>query len=472
MRPLRSPACRMALLAWSLLAGGCAVGPDFTRPDLARDYPSPDAVAPPVRETPTDWWSGFGSAPLDARVVRALRNNPDVQAAQAALMAARETAAAGRGSLFPSLGAEVNPTRQKTSGALSSVPADGSYVYSLHTASLTMAYSPDLFGGTRRSLEALFSQADAQQAQWQATRQTLIANVVVGFIQEASLAAQLQSIDAAIATQQRSLGILQQRLALGDAARSDVLLQTAALAGVQAQRPAVEKQLAQQRDRNAALEGLGAASVDPAPATLAAIRLPAGLPTRVPSEWLEDRPDIRMAEAQWHAARAQVGVATAMRLPSLTLTAGGGSSAASFGRLFGPGTAFWNLAGDLAAPLFDGGTLRHRQRAAEAADRQAAAVYRSTVINAFANVADALHAREADDRGLVLATAARDAAAEGYRVAQAQSAAGDISTLTLLASEQALRTAELAQVVAQAQQLEDAAALLQAIAPGADRPEP
>jgi NodT family efflux transporter outer membrane factor (OMF) lipoprotein len=466
MMSLPSRACRMTLLAWSLLAAGCAVGPDFTHPELSRDDPSPGAVPAPVRDRHAPWWSGFGNARLDARVARALRNNPDVQAAQAALMAARETAAAQRGSFMPSVSADMSPTRQKTSGALSSVPADGSYVYSLHTASLTTAYSPDLFGGTRRSVEALVAQADAQQAQWQATRQTLIANVVVGFIEEASLAAQLQSIDAAIATQQRSLDIVRKRLALGDAARRDVLLQSAALASAQAQRPAVEKQLAQQRDRNAALEGLGAVPTDTVPAALASIRLPADLPASVPSAWLEDRPDIRMAEAQWHAARAQVGVATAMRLPSLTLTAGAGHSAASFGRLFGPGTAFWNLAGDLAAPLFDGGALRHRQRAAEAADRQAAAVYRSTVINAFANVADALHAREADDRGLALATAAREAAAQSYQVAQAQSAAGDIGMLTLLAAEQTLRTAELALVTAQAQQLEDAAALLQAIAPG------
>ncbi|WP_051938833.1 efflux transporter outer membrane subunit [Luteibacter sp. 9135] len=465
MMPLHSYVRRMAILAWPLLAAGCAVGPDFRHPDLARDYPSPDALAAPVRDLRADWWSGFGNAQLDARVARSLRNNPDVQAAQAALMAARETAEAQRGSFFPAVSAEVNPTRQKTSGALSSVPADGSYVYSLHTASLTMAYTPDLFGGNRRSVEALVSQADAQEAQWQATRLTLIANVAVGFIQEAGLAAQLQAVDAAVQTQQHSLEIVQKRLALGDASRGDVLLQTAALAAVQAQRPALEKQLAQQRDRNAVLEGLGAAAPDADPATLASIRMPADLPASVPSAWLEDRPDIRMAEAQWHAARAQVGVATAMRLPSLTLTAGGGSSAASFGSLFGPGTAFWNLAGDLAAPIFDGGALRHRQRAAEATDRQAAATYRSTVINAFANVADALHAREADERGYQLALAARDAAAQSYQVAQAQSADGDISTLTLLAAEQTLRNADLTLASAQMQRLEDAVALLQAITP-------
>jgi NodT family efflux transporter outer membrane factor (OMF) lipoprotein len=454
--------------ALALLIAGCAVGPDFVKPDLAKDFPSPAAATAPLPDESSRWWSSFGAPAIDERVERALRNSPDIQAAQESLVAAQETATAQRGGFFPVVTADLNPTRQKTSGALSSVPSDGSYVYNLHTAQLSVGYTPDLFGANRRNVESLVAQAEAQRYQWQATRLTLIATLCVGLIEEASLQAQLEAIDQSIRVQQQSLEVVQKRLALGDAARNDVLLQAAALAATQAQRPAIEKQWAQQRDRNAALEGNHTVDPNASSIALGDIVLPKDLPTSIPSAWLEKRPDIQAAEAQWHAASAEVGVAVAARLPVLTLNASGGSAGARFGDLFGPGTAFWNLAGDLTAPIFDGGMLKHRQRAAEASNRQAAALYRSTVINAFANVADALHAVETDGRAFELAQASREASLGSYRVAQAQFAAGDISLLSLLAAEQGWRDAELALITAHAARLEDAVALKQSIAGGSD----
>jgi NodT family efflux transporter outer membrane factor (OMF) lipoprotein len=454
----------LVLLGVMLGTVGCTVGPDFTRPDLAATYPSLLGIERPHAQVSAPWWSALGNAVLDAHVARALRNSPDVEAAQAALISARELKEAQRSTLFPTIVADARPSRQRTSGALSSVPADGTYVYDLHTARLSLTYTPDLFGGNRRSIEALLAQTDAQRYQWEATRLTLIANVCLGQIIEASLQAQLDAVDASVVIQQRSLDIVQRRLALGDASHSDLLLQAASLATTQAQRPALEKQLSQQRDRDAALEGSHTTDdLAPAPA-MASITLPRDLPTQAPSVWLERRPDIKLAEAQWHAASANVGVAIAARLPVLSLSADMGSSAATLGKLFGPGTAFWDMAGDLAAPLFDGGALKHRQRAAEASNRQAAALYRSTVINAFANVSDALRAREADERAYRLAERSRDIALESYRIAQAQYAAGDVSTLTLLSVEQGWRDAELALITAQMNRLEDAVALLQSTA--------
>lgn len=294
----------------------------------------------------------------------------------------------------------------------------------------------------------------------------MIANLCVGLIEEASLQAQLDAIDQSVRVQQQSLDIIRKRLALGDAPQSDVLLQAATLAATQAQRPPIEKQWALQRDRNAALKGSRAVDPHASSIALGDIVLPKDLPTSVPSVWLAKRPDIQAAEAQWHAASAQVGMAVAARLPALNLSASGGSAAARFGDLFGPGTAFWNLAGDLAAPIFDGGMLKHQQRAAEAGNRQAAALYRATVISAFANVADALHAVEIDGQALQLAQAGREASLGGYRTAQAQFTAGDISLLSLLASEQGWRDAELTLITAQAARLEDAVALKQSIASG------
>ncbi|MDR6641178.1 NodT family efflux transporter outer membrane factor (OMF) lipoprotein [Luteibacter sp. 1214] len=461
-----------SLLMGGLLVSmaGCAVGPDFAKPDLAKAFPSPTVPATVSPDERDHWWSSFGAPAMDERVARALRDSPDIQAAQEALLAAQETALAQRGAFFPAVTAGVNPTRQKTSGALSSVPADGSYVYSLHTAQLSIGYSPDLFGANRRAVESLVAQADEQRYQWQAARLTLIANLCVGLIEEASLQAQLDAIDQSVRVQQQSLEIARKRYALGDAAQSDVLLQSATLTATQAQRPAIEKQWLKQRDRNAALEGRHMVDAGERSLALSDFTLPTDLPTSVPSAWLEQRPDIQAAEAQWHAASAQVGVAVAARLPALTLSASGGSSAARFGDLFGPGTAFWNLAGDLAAPILDGGTLRHQQRSAEANNRRAAALYRSTAMNAFADVGDALHALEADRRAFDLAQAARGTALASYRIAQTQYAAGDMSLIALLTTEQAWRDAELSLITARAARLEDAVALKQSIASGSEDP--
>lgn len=466
MNPLNVSVPTLLIGGLLSLVAGCAVGPDFARPDLAKAFPSPDVVSTNAPGDDDRWWSSFGSPAMDARVASALRNSPDLQAAEEALVAAHEAALAHRGTFLPTVTADLNPTRQKTSGSLSSVPADGSYLYSLHTAQLSLAYSPDLFGAGRRSFESLQAQVDQQRYQWQAARLTLIANLCVGLIEEANLHAQLDAIDASIRIQQESLDIVRKRFALGDASRSDVLRQAATLAATQAERPGIEKPWAQQRDRNAALEGSHAVDPSSPSLALADFALPADLPTRVPSAWLERRPDIQAAEAQWHAASAQVGVAIAARLPALNLSASTGSSAVRFGDLFGPGTTFWNLAGDLTAPLFNGGTLKHQQRAAEANDRRAAALYRSTAINAFADVADALHAVETDGRAFDLAQGAEDAASASYRVARVQFDAGDISLDTLLTAEQAWRDAELSLIKARAARLEDAVALKQSIASG------
>src|SRR5262249_31254425 len=167
-------------------------------------------------------------------------------------------------------------------------------------------------------------------------------------------------------------------------------------AQVQQQVPPLQKQLEQTRNLLAALAGRFPSEPLAETFELAGLQLPQELPVGLPATLVAHRPDVRVAEAQLHAASAQIGVAIANRLPQSTLTAAAGGSSTALTQMFANGNPFWSLVGNVLQPLFAGGTLRHRQRAAEAAFAQAAAQYRSTVLSAFQNVADALYALQSD----------------------------------------------------------------------------
>jgi hypothetical protein len=182
---------------------------------------------------------------------------------------------------------------------------------------------------------------------------------------------------------------------------------------------------------------------------------------------VEQRPDIQSAEAQLHAASALIGVAVAAQLPQFTLTANAGTVANQIGQLFiTPGTAFWSVAGNVAQTIFDAGTLLHKKRAADAAFDQAAAMYRSTVITAFQNVADALHALQSDAETLKAAYAAERAAFKSLEIAHRQLQLGAIGYLGLLTTQNTYQTALVALVQAQAARYADTAALFQALGGG------
>ncbi len=392
-----------------LLLAGCAVGPDFQRPvapnvDRYTPQPLPGQMASVAvkggevqrfvqdMDIPGQWWTLFHSKPLNDLIAQALKANPDTGAAQAALRVAWENVHAQQGAFFPSVEANFNPTRQQVSSQLASPLASGSNIFSLHTAQVSVSYVPDVFGGNRRQVESLKAQADSQRFQLEATYLTLTSNIVAAAIQEAAFRGQIAATKRIIEIQSRSLELLQRQYALGQVAVLDVAAQEAALAQVQATLPPLEKQLAQQRDLLARLVGRFPNETLDGEFELSSLQLPQELPVSLPSKLVAQRPDVRSAEEQLHSASAEIGVSIANRLPNISLSANAGSSATAINQLFTSGTGFWALAGNLTQPIFQGGTLLHRQRAAEAAYDQAAAQYRSVVLTAFQNVADTLHA--------------------------------------------------------------------------------
>jgi NodT family efflux transporter outer membrane factor (OMF) lipoprotein len=339
----------------------------------------------------------------------------------------------------------------------------GTPLYNLFTPQVTISYVPDVFGANRRAVESLAAQAQASRFQLDATYLTLTANVVATAIQEASLRAQIAGTERVIALERESLAVLRRELELGAIAESDVYAQDAALAQLEATLPPLTKQLHQARDQLAVLTGRLPADFTPARFTLEQLSLPVDLPLGVPSQLVERRPDVRAAEAQLHAATAQVGVAIANLLPQLTITGDIGSTAALFTDLFKPGTGFWNLGAHASQTLFAGGTLVHRKRAADAALDQAAAQYRTAVLTAFQNVADALHALDSDADALRAASRSEGAAQKSLDVVRHQLELGSVSYLALVNSEQTYQQAVVSLAQARGNRYADTAALFQAL---------
>ncbi|MEW9623332.1 efflux transporter outer membrane subunit [Rhodanobacter geophilus] len=475
---------RVAALAVApLLLAACAAGPDFKAPAP----PAVDGYAPrPVKTTaatpnvaggsaqhfeagayiPGDWWTLFHSAPLDALIETALKHNHDLKAAQAALRVAHENMLAQRGAFLPSVSANLSASRQRQPGSLAPVPESNAFLYNLYTPQLSISYTPDVFGGNRRAVESLQAQEQAARFQMIATWNTLASNVAVAAIQLASLQAQIDATRQLVDANTRMLDILRYQYDKGYASRVDLAAQESQLAQTRATLPPLEKQLLQQRDQLAVLAGRFPSQATGDQVRLDRLQLPTALPLSLPSALVAQRPDVRQAQANLHAASAEIGVATAARLPNITLSADAGSTALEFSRLFTGGTGFWDLGAGITAPIFEGGSLLHQQRAAKAAYVEASEQYRSTVLAAFQNVADTLAALDQDAKALQSAAQAEQAAKLTLDLTEHQLKDGYASNLQWLTAEQTWQQARITLVQAQANRFADTAALYQALGGG------
>jgi NodT family efflux transporter outer membrane factor (OMF) lipoprotein len=469
----------LIVTASTLLLAGCMVGPDFLRPAAPPDVGYTEEAMPSKtisadthggeaqhllagRDIPGEWWHLYQSPALRALIAEAVKANPNLAAARATLTQAHELQLAGTGALFPTVSASASSTREKFS--LIGLGGSGGSIFSVNSASLSVDYVLDIWGGTRRNIESLEAQTEFQRFELEAAYLTLTANVVTAAVQEASLRGQIAATQQIIDIESQTLERLKREFAAGASNNTAILQEAATLAQTRATLPPLQKSLAQTRDQLAALLGRPPSDMPSAQFELADLTLPQELPVSLPSKVVEQRPDIRAAEATLHSTSAQIGVAIANMLPQLSLSAALGST--SSGALFQPGGGIWSLGGSLAQPIFQGGTLLHRRRAADAAFEAAAAQYRGTVIIAFQNVADALHALQLDAETLNAQLASEHAAADSLTVARRQLDLGATNYLTLLNAEQTYQQAHLSLVQAQAARFSDTAALFQALGGG------
>ena len=463
---------------------GCAVGPDFRSPDapVVREYtPEPlpkETVSVPVhggetqsfvsgRDIPAEWWAIFRSDALDRLVRQALKESPTLAAAEASLRQAQENLRARSGTVYyPSVDGKFSVDRQRYTGASSGQPSAEPNTFTLYNASVSVSYTLDIFGGGRRELEGLRAQVDYQNFQLEAAHLTLTSNIVTTAVQEASLRSQIRATRDIIEMLQNQLDIVTSQFELGGVSKTDVLVQQTQLAQTRATLPPLEKELAATRNQLAVYLGRFPGEGGLPEFELEGLHLPGELPVSLPSSLVRQRPDIRASEELLHAASAQVGVATANLYPQITLTGSLGSSGVRIEDLFSGGTALWSLAAGLTQPIFRGGELTAKRRAAIAAYDQALAQYRDSVLQAFRNVADSLYALETDARTLRAQADAEASARDSLSLTRDQFRLGAVNYLTLLVAQYQYHLARINLVRAQAARFADTAALFQSLGGG------
>jgi NodT family efflux transporter outer membrane factor (OMF) lipoprotein len=467
-----------------LTLASCAVGPNFKSPGAPAaanggaytPEPMPQkTVGAPGRagvaqgfsngqDIPAQWWRVFHSDALDRLIRASLTRSPNLAAAQAALRQAQETLNAQTGVLlYPRVDGQLGVRRESIAPGSA---AGGSNLFTLYHASVDVTYTLDVFGASRRTIENLRAVVDYQRYQVEAAYLALTANLVTSAIREASLRAQLRATREVLAAQERQLEIVEKQFATGAIAQFTVLIQRTQVAQTRTTLPPLEKLLAQTRHQLSVYAGKLPSESGMPEFELASLQLPADLPVSLPSSLVRQRPDIQASEALLHEASALIGVATANLYPQITLSGSIGSAALQAGSLFGPGSGLWSIAAGLLQPVFNGGALNARRRAAIAAYDQAAAQYRATVLTAFQNVADALRALDSDASALKAQADVEALARESLELATRQYELGAVSFLALLDAQRTYQQTRIGLAQAQAARYADTAALFQALGGG------
>jgi NodT family efflux transporter outer membrane factor (OMF) lipoprotein len=463
---------------------GCAVGPNFhspaapatanytrgQQPDVTTDAPVAGGAAQTFvsdRDIPADWYGLFQSQQLDELVRRALHDSPTVEAAKASLRSAEDTYIAERGALLlPQADGQLGVTRQRSSGAAFGDPSIPASIFTLYNATVNVSYRLDIFGASRRQLEQLRAQADFQRWELEAANLTLTGNVVTTAFDVASLSDQIAAVKDVVAAETEQYKVVQRQFEVGGASKSDVLSQQAQLAQARAVVPGLEKALAQAQHRLAVLAGRTPDDASVPDFVLDHFTLPTELPVTVPAKLVRQRPDVQAAEAQLHQATAAVGLATANLYPQLNLTGSIGTDSVTSGGLFGAGTGTWSAGASLLQPLFHGGELRYKRRAAVADLEHADATYRQTVLAAMEEVADTLRALESDAHALQAQVEAEKASSDAFEISKRQFRVGGVSYVTVLNAQRLFLEARQSRVQAQAARYSDSAALFQALGGG------
>jgi NodT family efflux transporter outer membrane factor (OMF) lipoprotein len=468
------------VLLIAVVLAGCMVGPDFHSPSstavigyapkpMATQTVSADVVGggaqifEPGYDIPAEWWTLFRSQQLNQLIAEAIAKNPNLQAAQAALRVAAEDVSAQQGYLYPSIVGGVAGKRERRLFYEKGIPSGVGAPYNLFNAGVDVSYTLDVFGGIRRQIEAYRAVEEYQRDQLEATYLTLTGNVVTAAIQEASLYDQIAATLELEKDERDQLNIVRHEFELGGASEADVLTQQTLLAQTDATLPPLRKQLEIERDLIRLLTGHFPSEDLRERFDLKSIHLPEKLPLSLPSNLVEQRPDVRAYQALVHQASAEIGVATANMLPQFTI---GASLSDYVGAAVNPAVLAADIFGGITQPIFEGGTLLHRRRAAIAGYDQALTEYRYTVLVAFQNVADALHALQFDAATVRADAIAERSAERNLSVARTQYDGGYIPYLSLLSAENYYQQTLLTLIQAQAMRYADTAALFQALGGG------
>ena len=490
-RALLAPTCLLsACLLPACLLSACAVGPDFhapAGPQGAEGYAQPaptraTAASPDAAPTadlganqgqgPTArWWQAFGSPDLNALVARALANNPGLAASNATLARANARTMAVAGARLPQLDANARAEHEKINLAAfgfnpASFPGITNPEIDLYSVGGGVSFDPDLWGRNRRALEQARAEGAAQAHQTEAAHLALAGRVVGEYLTIAAIRDAIATQSALIGESRRNLTLTRARKEAGSGTQVEVLSAQAQLSAAEGALPALQQNLAEDRDLLATLLGITPAELGATDYSLSQLTLPAAVPVALPSALVHQRPDILTAEARLHAAVAGIGVAQANLYPNITLGATMEQAANITSQLFSPNFRGFDLFGGVSAPIFHGGTLRAAKRGAEAEARAAAASYRETVLGAFAQVSDLLSGLNTDAAALASARQTASLAEQSLALSRLSFQVGNSGILQVLDASRANQRARMTLLEAQSRQYLTIARLYVATAGG------
>jgi NodT family efflux transporter outer membrane factor (OMF) lipoprotein len=479
-------AVRIAVAVLGMAVAGCTLGPDFEAPKLpsVTRYTSPGETTVPgpdaTKEVPrqalvlgervaANWWALFRSSQLDVLVKQAIAGNYTLESVRAKLEQAREAVTVAASALYPQIGLSAGESEQKQSAATFGLTPEVAPLppsFNLFQVGPTASYTPDLFGQTHRRIEQQVALAEYQSHQLDAAYLTLTGNTASRALQVAAVHSQLKALNDILAIDRQNVELVRKQRQTGTVPDSDVIIAESQLASDETLKPGLEQQLSVAKHALAVLVGRAPGNWTPPDFDLATFTVPHRLPVSIPSQLVHQRPDIQAAEAQLHAASAQIGIATAQLYPSITLSAGVTASSLNGSNLFSPAGLVWSIAAGLTQPIFDGGMREAERRAALAAFKESAADYQQTVLQAFGQVADILQALKHDTDLLVAQRRALSMASEAVRLQRINYGGGGSGIIGLLDAQRQYQQAQLGYVRAEAQRYQDTVQLLVAMGGG------
>jgi NodT family efflux transporter outer membrane factor (OMF) lipoprotein len=465
----------------ALMAAACTtLGPDFKRPDAptVTGYAMQgDAVAEAVTLSPDarvggPWWDSLGSKKLDELIRQAAKDSPDIAFAEANVRAALAEAGAINGARAPQVDFRGGAQRERINVQAFGFQGFPSPTINLYELGVTARYDFDLFGKKRRASEAAAARAEADKRRADAAYLMLSSNVALQAVRIATIRAEMASVNAVIEADNRVIGMIQKAQAAGGSPRSDSSLGETQLAQDLASLPPLERQLAEARHQLALLLGKSPAEWSAPDFDLADFTIPATIPVAIPSALVNRRPDILTAEAEFHAATADVGVATASLFPDISLTPNITQGSIRPENLLEYNSTGWSIAAAIAGPLFHGKTLKERETKAIALADAKYADYRRVALKAFVQVSDAMSGLETSNRWVQAQERAERAAQQNYTDARRSFELGAGPLLNVFDAGRSLNMAQREKIQAYGQRLTDVIELYAATASDWTLPAP
>jgi outer membrane protein, multidrug efflux system len=428
----------------TIFVAGCAVGPNYHRPDVAtapawKEQPPWRAADPKDSIPKGQWWTTFGDDELNQYEVQAMKANQTIEVARYQLQQARASARITQSGLFPQLTAGISAQRSQVSAGkptTTGIQRSSPFTSSDFVIPFNLTWEPDVFGGVRRSVESANASYQASAAVLENVRLVITSELAVDYFSLRELDAEIAVLNASVEYQGKSLTLVQNRHAGGIASGLDVAQQETLLNSTRTQATLLRQQRAQFEHAIASLIGVPAStlSVPVKPLALA----PPVVPIGVPSDVLERRPDIAQSERQIAAQNAQIGVAKSAYYPGIGLSAGGGFENTALSGIIGASTGFWALGADVAETLLSGGKRRAQVDFARSGYGATVASYRQTVLTAFQEVEDSLSGLSVLSEAAGTQQQAVDAAQRALTIANDRYTGGLVTYLDVINAEQTL----------------------------------